>query len=436
MLPKPVTALALSAIVSLAPLSLCFAPSTAFAATSSDEVSAAGPRAHHGQSHAKKSSKKKAHLASIHGAEPKPGKVPASLQSHLDLKTVQDRQHGKKSTLAATGREVFIGGPTHAGRSGADRLSERPVVETVVSPATEHSAHGAHSAHGTHGKHGAMAKSGRAPSRGSAARTEDGESGSDDHPVPIALRGEAAKGAVRGPCLHEPVEVVRGGETERFALTRCDGATAPLAVERLSVLVRPESVTRVPSLTELSSVTGDRLAPGIRRVDPGLVRRVQAIVDHFADPAAHEPATPARVTIVSGYRPGSRGSFHATAQALDFHLEGVPNEAVVDFCKTLDDTGCGYYPNSSFVHVDVRPAGTGHVAWIDASGPGEDPRYVASWPPSPEPDVKIAREDAEDAAPDAEATPTVPSLPSLPERAHEKAPAVSITQPLRLKDWE
>jgi hypothetical protein len=53
----------------------------------------------------------------------------------------------------------------------------------------------------------------------------------------------------------------------------------------------------------------------------------------------------------------------------------------VAFCRGLRDTGCGYYPNSSFVHFDVRPGGTGHVYWIDASGPGEAARYVSSWPP-------------------------------------------------------
>jgi hypothetical protein len=51
------------------------------------------------------------------------------------------------------------------------------------------------------------------------------------------------------------------------------------------------------------------------------------------------------------------------------------------FAKTLGDTGCGFYPNSSFVHIDVRDAGAGHVTWIDASGPGETPRYVPTWPP-------------------------------------------------------
>jgi hypothetical protein len=29
----------------------------------------------------------------------------------------------------------------------------------------------------------------------------------------------------------------------------------------------------------------------------------------------------------------------------------------------------------------VRDPGAGHVSWIDASGPGESPRYVSTWPP-------------------------------------------------------
>lgn len=62
---------------------------------------------------------------------------------------------------------------------------------------------------------------------------------------------------------------------------------------------------------------------------------------------------------------------------------------MVAFCKTLADTGCGFYPNSSFVHIDVREPGAGHVSWIDASGPGETPRYVSVWPP-PEPAAPAA----------------------------------------------
>ncbi|HVY46923.1 MAG TPA: hypothetical protein VHB21_13640, partial [Minicystis sp.] len=32
-------------------------------------------------------------------------------------------------------------------------------------------------------------------------------------------------------------------------------------------------------------------------------------------------------------------------------------------------------------HVDGRDAKTGSVSWIDASGPGQAPHYVSSWPP-------------------------------------------------------
>ena len=34
----------------------------------------------------------------------------------------------------------------------------------------------------------------------------------------------------------------------------------------------------------------------------------------------------------------------------------MPNEALRDFCRTLKNVGCGYYPNSVFVHMDVRDA--------------------------------------------------------------------------------
>lgn len=178
-------------------------------------------------------------------------------------------------------------------------------------------------------------------------------------------------------CKKDPIEVVRGPEVERFALTKCDGSVAPLAVEQLSVLIRPGGAARPTApATELAKKTGAELAPGIRRVDTRLVDRIQQLADKFGKPGA-----PAKLFVISGYRPASVGSMHSSGRAIDLRVEGVKNEDVVAFCKTLPDTGCGYYPNSSFVHVDVRDAGAGHVTWIDASGPGETPRYVTSWPP-------------------------------------------------------
>jgi hypothetical protein len=151
------------------------------------------------------------------------------------------------------------------------------------------------------------------------------------------------------------------------------------AAERLAVLARPGGTPR-PATTfgAMAKMKGPMLAPNVRRMSYGLVERLQKVVDHFS---LAKPESQAHVILVSGYRPSSTGSYHASARAMDFRIEGVTNEALVQFCKTLDDTGCGYYPNSVFIHMDVRDPGTGHVAWIDASGPGEAPRYVDQWPP-------------------------------------------------------
>ncbi|MGH7328661.1 MAG: DUF882 domain-containing protein, partial [Polyangiaceae bacterium] len=65
-------------------------------------------------------------------------------------------------------------------------------------------------------------------------------------------------------------------------------------------------------------------------------------------------------------------SNHNLGRAMDFRVEGVPNEALRDYCRTLKNVGVGYYPNSTFVHLDVR---TTPAYWIDFSKPGEPPRY-------------------------------------------------------------
>ncbi len=189
-------------------------------------------------------------------------------------------------------------------------------------------------------------------------------------------------------CMHPAVSFSRLGQPNEspLVLTTCNGANAPGAVDALSILARPYDRPEPPAArfsllaspgiikrtrSKLSIATSPDVAPGIRRLDAGIVSRVQAIADHFPGKT---------ITVVSGYRPQSKGSPHAAARALDVRIDGVTNEALVEFCKTLADTGCGYYPNSSFVHVDVRPAGAGHVHWIDVSGPGEKPVYVKSWP--------------------------------------------------------
>jgi hypothetical protein len=134
-----------------------------------------------------------------------------------------------------------------------------------------------------------------------------------------------------------------------------------------------------------------------------LVEQLELVAEHFRKGAASP-----RITLVSGYRPQSRGSTHATGSALDFRVEGVPNDSLVAFCKTLPDTGCGYYPNSIFVHMDVRP-GRGAASWVDASHPGEDPRCVSAWPPAPGDPAETGQ--AGDTRPQAQRDDALPPLP-------------------------
>jgi hypothetical protein len=53
-------------------------------------------------------------------------------------------------------------------------------------------------------------------------------------------------------------------------------------------------------------------------------------------------------------------------------VQGVPRRALWEYCRTLAQTGCGFYPRSVFVHVDVRAQA---ATWVDWSMPGARPRY-------------------------------------------------------------
>jgi hypothetical protein len=177
-------------------------------------------------------------------------------------------------------------------------------------------------------------------------------------------------------CRLPRVTLVRNnGERDRFSLVDCAGAVTADAVDRVSVMARPYGTQRPPlplpaSPDPAAAATGEWLA-GVKLVHPRLVWALNQIAQRF-------PRRP--IHIVSGYRPANRHSNHAKGRALDLRVLGVNNEALFAFCRKLPDTGCGYYPNSTFVHVDVRPLSAGHAFWVDISGPGETAQYVDSWP--------------------------------------------------------
>ena len=100
-----------------------------------------------------------------------------------------------------------------------------------------------------------------------------------------------------------------------------------------------------------------------------------------------------RILIVAGYRAPAAArnpkSPHKRGLAADFRIDGVPNPEVRDFCRTtFEKVGVGYYPNSSFVHLDVRKKES--AFWIDYSGPNEAPLYSRT----PDDDLKSGRADS------------------------------------------
>ena len=109
-----------------------------------------------------------------------------------------------------------------------------------------------------------------------------------------------------------------------------------------------------------------------------LVRLLARVSDHFGGRPIH---------VISGYR--RAGGFtkdtsrHVAGQAIDFRIPGVPLEVLRDYCSKLRHVGIGYYPNSQFVHLDVRQR---DARWTDRSGPGQAPEFVRPGdPPNPEP---------------------------------------------------
>lgn len=143
-------------------------------------------------------------------------------------------------------------------------------------------------------------------------------------------------------------------------------------------LLGDEGVQRVPlvddqgrvsrrGLMALAAVLGDDTARARRQAHPRLALLLSRVSDHFG-------GRPIR--IVSGFREPGRytktTSRHVTGRAADIQVSGVPRRMVWEFCRRLKGAGCGFYPNSTFTHVDARHA---RAQWVDWSGPGRRPRY-------------------------------------------------------------
>lgn len=189
----------------------------------------------------------------------------------------------------------------------------------------------------------------------------------------------ASAPALAATCRLPALDVYRVGTKEhaRLSLKTCDGEPNLDALVTLSVLARPKGVRRPTSgalkawarAVQRGKANPNYVANGITRLHQGLLRRLNYIRRQFPGHA---------LEIVSGHRPRARQtSRHHQGRALDLRLRGVANKRLVERLRAHPRCGVGYYPNSVFVHLDVRPRSG---FWVDRSGPGEAADY-GSWPP-------------------------------------------------------
>ncbi len=175
-------------------------------------------------------------------------------------------------------------------------------------------------------------------------------------PAPAAAPAPARPGAHgKDPYAGKPkhpntVQLVRYGTNEEVTVHVSAGGKVPhAALDKFKKIMH--------------SSTGQTHTPDAR-----LVALLGIVSNHFGGK---------KLEVVSGFRPYSPKQYtphsnHNHGKAMDFRVQGVPNTVVRDFCRTLHDVGVGYYPNSVFVHLDVRSS---PAFWIDYSKPGEAPRY-------------------------------------------------------------
>lgn len=146
-----------------------------------------------------------------------------------------------------------------------------------------------------------------------------------------------------------PLVLLRRGKLHEIAMFDADGRLGHDALAELRALMTdPNSGIDHPTHWRLATL-------------------LVAVANHFPG---------ATIEVVSGYRHVSRHadrSNHTRGRAVDMRVEGVRNRRLFELLRrSFADIGVGYYPNGTFVHLDVRDQAT---LWVDYSGANETPCY-------------------------------------------------------------
>ncbi len=144
------------------------------------------------------------------------------------------------------------------------------------------------------------------------------------------------------------LRVVNTGESHQIQLYGVDGRMRSRGIIEAAVALR------------------DSRSDRIRTIHPRTLAMLYMVGQHYDS----------TLTVVSGYRVrgvnATEGSRHGSGEAVDFMISGVGTLTLARFLDThFENVGVGYYPTSSFVHLDRRDRS---YYWIDRSGPGQRSR--------------------------------------------------------------
>jgi uncharacterized protein YcbK (DUF882 family) len=115
-------------------------------------------------------------------------------------------------------------------------------------------------------------------------------------------------------------------------------------------------------LDEVKIIFRDKELETMHSIHPRLVKLLYRLADHFKA---------RQITVISGFREAlekNEGN-HTKGMAVDIMIPGTGLAAVARKARRLGHVGVGFYPNSGFVHLDIRDGPS--YFWIDRSGPGK-----------------------------------------------------------------
>ncbi len=115
-------------------------------------------------------------------------------------------------------------------------------------------------------------------------------------------------------------------------------------------------------MDQIENALRDKHTAASHPIHPRLVKLIYRLADHFKA---------RQINIISGFRETREKNegYHGKGRAVDIVIPGVSIAALARKARQLGRVGVGLYPNSGFVHLDVRTGPS--YFWIDRSGPGK-----------------------------------------------------------------